>query len=72
MSVEKICEKSTLSLMVQVGTLASGMPKYKSYSYNNIAEAATDEAVNTVATELSKLFKPAIAKIVRNDAGTLA
>ena len=72
MAVEKVCEKSSLSLLVQVGTLAAGLPKYKAYGYNNIAESASDEAVHTVALELAKLFKPDIAKVVRHDAGTLA
>lgn len=44
MAVEKVCEKSSLSLLVQVGTLANGLPKYKAYGYNNIAESASDEA----------------------------
>lgn len=67
MAVSKNIENVILSLKAQIGTFSSGKPKYKSYSYTNIAVDATYEDVHFVATRLASLFESDIAKITRQD-----
>lgn len=71
MSVVKTIENSILSLKAQIGTLSNGKPKYKSYSYSNIAVDATDSDMHQVATQLATLYQPDIAKITRQDVADL-
>lgn len=71
MAVTKNLENSILSLKSQIGTLSNGNPRYKSYSYSNVATDATDEDMHFVATRLATLFQPDIAKITRQDIGVL-
>lgn len=72
MSVTKSVENTILSFKTQIGTMSNGKPRYKTYSYTNIDVAATDEKLHAVATSLSTLFEPEIAKIVRQDFSSLA
>lgn len=71
MAVIKTVENSILSLKTQIGTLSNGKPKYKSYSYSNIAVDATDTDIYAVAQQLSSLFQADIAKITRQDLAIL-
>ena len=71
MAISQTKENTILSLKVQTGTMASGKPKYKSYSYSNVATTATDESLYAVAQALSSLFKSPIGKITRQDLAQL-
>lgn len=67
MAVTRTIENCILSLKSQIGTLSSGKPRYKTYSYSNIAVNATDEDMQYVASRLATLFQSDIAKITRQD-----
>ena len=71
MAVSKNVENTIVSLKTQVGTTSNGKPRYKSYSYSNIAVTATDADVHFVAKRLSTLFAADIAKISRQDISAL-
>ena len=67
MPVTKTVDNTILSLKSQVGTMANGNPRYKTYSYTNVATDATDADMYFVASRLSTLFQDSIAKITRQD-----
>lgn len=67
MAVTKTIENCILSLKSQIGTLSNGKPRYKTYSYSNIAVNATNEDMHYVATRLATLFQSDISKITRQD-----
>lgn len=67
MALKKNVENTILSLKSQVGTTSNGKPRYKTYSYSNIANTATDVDMHFVASRLATLFQPDIAKITRQD-----
>lgn len=67
MDIISSIENTILSLKVQIGTLANGKPRYKTYSYSNIDTAATDADLYFVAKSLATLFGVAINKTMRQD-----
>ena len=67
MAVNKKMEKSVLCLKAQTGSTANGMPKYKAYSFANVATTATDEDVHAVGVALGGLFQTAISRVERHD-----
>lgn len=71
MAVSKIVENTILTLKTQTGTMANGKPRYKSYSYSNIAVSAADADIHFVASRLATLFQEDIAKITRQDISDL-
>ena len=71
MAVQKVLENTILSLKQQVGTMSSGKPRYKSYSYSSIDVAASDADIHAVGSQLATLFASGIEKITRQDTGSL-
>lgn len=67
MAVSKTVENTILSLKTQIGTLSNGKPRYKTFSYTNIATGATDANMHFVALSLATLYQPIIAKTIRQD-----
>lgn len=72
MAVIKNVENTILTLKTQTGTMANGKPRYKAYSYSNVAVTAQDADMYFVASSLATLFQSAVAKIVRQDISILA
>ena len=71
MAVQKVLENTILSLKQQIGTMSSGKPRYKTYSYSSIDVAAADADVYAVGSQLATLFAENIEKITRQDIGSL-
>lgn len=71
MAVSKVLENTILTLKAQIGTLANGKPRYKSYSYSNISLTAKDADVHFVASSMATLFQEPMAKIIRQDISSL-
>ena len=60
--------KSTLQLVLNDGTdLKTGMPVYKTKSFNNVKLAATADQLHTVAHALAGLQERPLYNIVRRD-----
>lgn len=67
MPATRTVENSILSLKSQIGVMTNGKPRYKTYSYTNVATSATDADMYFVASRLATLFEDDIAKINRQD-----
>lgn len=71
MTVTKTVDNTILSLKTEIGTMSSGKPRYKTFSYSNLNNDVTDADLHFVATRLATLYQPDIAKITRQDISEL-
>lgn len=71
MTVTTTIENTILSLKTEIGTMSNGKPRYKTFSYSNLNNNATDADIHFVATRLATLYQPDIAKIIKQDISEL-